>query len=111
MFVIARDESGAVGCGALRQLDEHSAEIKRMFVRPDARGRGVAWAILASLEERAERHGWTTLRLETGPLQREAIGLYERAGYVVIEPFGPYVGSETSICYERVLDPIDVDHR
>jgi len=72
-------------------------------VRPDARGWGVSWAILDALEEFARRQGWTTLRLETGPLQHEAIGLYEKAGYTVIDPFGPYVDSEYSICYERML--------
>jgi GNAT superfamily N-acetyltransferase len=103
-FVLARDASGvAVGCGALRRLDEHAAEIKRMFVPKPYRGRGISRAVLSALEEHARRFGWRVLRLETGPLQVEAIGLYTSAGYAPIPPFGPYVDSGFSLCFERPL--------
>lgn len=104
LFVLARDGEGrAVGCGALRHLGGDVAEVKRMFVAPGHRGQGVARRVLAFLEEQALSRGWTMLRLETGPLQREAIGLYTSAGYAPIPLFGHYVGSAQSLCFERRL--------
>jgi GNAT superfamily N-acetyltransferase len=109
VVLVARDEDGtAVGCGALRALDDGVAEVKRMYVAPAARGGGVAKAVLAGLEKAARERGWTTLRLETGPHQPEAIGLYTRAGYRPIEAFGAYVDApdaEDSLFFERVLGP------
>jgi GNAT superfamily N-acetyltransferase len=108
--VVARDDDGtALGCGALRALGDDVAEVKRMFVVPAARGRGVSKAVLAALEAEARERGWTTLRLETGPRQPEAIALYSRAGYRQIEAFGAYVGhpdAEESLFFERVLAPV-----
>lgn len=105
VVLVARDANGAaVGTGALRQLDETSAELKRMYTVDSVRGTGVGRALLAALEEYASRQGWTVLRLETGPLQHEAIGMYTSSGYVPIPPFGPYVGAPQSLCFERVLD-------
>jgi GNAT superfamily N-acetyltransferase len=108
MVLLARDDDGtALGCGALRALGEGVAEVKRMYVVPAARGRGVSRAVLAGLEDVARERGWTTLRLETGPLQPEAIGLYATSGYRKIEAFGGYVGdpdAEQSLFFERVLD-------
>ena len=108
VVLVARDEDGTpLGCGALRALGDGVAEVKRMYVTPDARGRGVSKAVLAALEEAAQERGWTTLRLETGPLQPEAVGLYSGAGYRPIPAFGAYVGdpgAEDSLFFERVLD-------
>ena len=104
VFLIAFDDAGTpLGCGALRQLDDVSAEVKRMYVEPQARGTGVATAVLRALEQAAVDRGWTTVRLETGPGQPDAIRFYEREGYVPIPLYGDYVGSELSLCYERVL--------
>jgi GNAT superfamily N-acetyltransferase len=107
VVLVARDDDGTpLGCGALRALGDGVAEVKRMYVTPDARGRGVSKAVLAALEEAARERGWTTLRLETGPLQPEAIGLYRGAGYLPIGAFGGYVGdpdAEDSLFFERVL--------
>jgi GNAT superfamily N-acetyltransferase len=104
VFLIAVTPSGrAIGCGALRRLDARSAEVKRMYVEPASRGSGVAAALLRSLEEQARARGWTTLRLETGPAQPDAIRLYEREGYRPIPRYGVYVGSDLSLCYERAL--------
>jgi GNAT superfamily N-acetyltransferase len=103
-FVIARDEPGtALGCGGLRLLATGSAEIKRMYVRPVARGSGVATAILGALEAEARRLGVTTLLLETGTVQPDAIRFYEREGYTRIDNFGPYRGEPLSVCYAREL--------
>ena len=110
VVLVARDDDGTpLGCGALRALGDGVAEVKRMYVVPAARGRGVSTAVLAGLEDAARVHGWTTLRLETGPLQPEAIGLYEGAGYRPIGAFGAYVGdpdAEDSLFYERELDGV-----
>ena len=109
VVLVARDDDGtALGCGALRVLGDGVAEVKRMYVAPAARGRGVAKAVLAGLEEVARERGWTTLRLETGPRQPEAIGLYSQAGYRPIEAFGAYVDepdAEDSLFFERFLGP------
>lgn len=103
-FLVARDAAGAaVACGGLRALDGHTVEIKRMYVDPDARGRGAGTLVLAALEEEARRRGFTTLRLETGTLQPDARALYERAGYHEIPCFGAYAGASLSRCYERRL--------
>ena len=91
VVLVARDTGGeALGCGALRPLEDGVAEIKRMYVVPAARGRGLSKLVLAGLEAAARDRGWTTLRLETGPRQPEAIALYEGAGYRPIAAFGPY---------------------
>jgi GNAT superfamily N-acetyltransferase len=104
VFLVARDEHGrAVGCGALRGQGE-VGELKRMFVRPQSRGRGIAQALLARLEDEARARGFRVLRLETGSFQPEARGLYERSGYEPIPCFGPYAGAPHSRCYERHLD-------
>jgi putative acetyltransferase len=104
VFLIAFDDAGTpLGCGALRRLDDTSAELKRMYVEPAARGTGVATAVLRALEQAAVDRGWTTVKLETGPAQHEAIRFYEREGYVPIPLYGDYVGAELSLCYERVL--------
>jgi len=104
VFLVARDPDGtACGCGALRQLDATSAEIKRMYVVPTHRGRGVSTAILRALEDHARTSGWPTLRLETGLLQPDAIRFYEREGYRRIPNFGKYVGVSDSVCYEKTL--------
>jgi GNAT superfamily N-acetyltransferase len=104
--LVARDAGGeAVGCGALRPLGDGVAEIKRMYVVPAARGRGLSKLVLTGLEAAARDRGWTTLRLETGPRQPEAIALYEGAGYRPIAAFGPYADdADDSLFYERVID-------
>jgi GNAT superfamily N-acetyltransferase len=106
-FVVARLDERPVGCGALRQFPHESdvpaAEIKRMYVAPDVRGRGIAKAILVRLEDEARRFGYRRVILETGTLQLEVIRLYERAGYVRIPCYGEYANNPISLCYARDL--------
>ena len=105
VFLIARDGHGhAVGCGGLRPIDETTVEIKRMFVRRAARGRGISRQILQSLETEAADLGARRVVLETGRDQPEAIRLYESNGYTPIECFGSYKGAPLSLCFERLLD-------
>ncbi len=73
--------------GAVRRMDADVGEIKRMFVRPAARSRGVAGALLEALEATARSLGYRRVRLDTGPKQVHAIRLYQRAGYVPIDPY------------------------
>lgn len=102
-FVVARIDGRAVGCGAVRLLDESTAEVKRMFVEPELRGRGVAKEILAHLEGAGRELGAQRSVLETGIYQDEAIGLYRRAGYSQVDCWGEYAGSPTSVCFEKEI--------
>lgn len=102
-FFVAYNSGKPVGCGAVRRTDPHVAEIKRMYVAPTARGRGVGRRILDALEAEARRLGARRLVLETGPRQPEAIALYSRAGFTEIPLFGEYIGSEFSVCLAKDL--------
>jgi putative acetyltransferase len=102
-FLIARDDDVPVGCGAVRFIDEVTAEIKRMYVAPTARGRGVGRQLVEGLEAFARSQGAERLVLETGPKQLEAIALYERFGFSVTPCWGQYVHGNNSICYEKPL--------
>lgn len=95
-FLLARLDGAAVGCGGWRDLGDGRVEIKRMFVLPAARGRGVARALLAELERTAAAAGHPEIVLETGIVQPEAIGLYVSSGYSPIDAFGHYAGHPLS---------------
>jgi ribosomal protein S18 acetylase RimI-like enzyme len=102
-FFIGRVERRAVACGAFRPLGPGIAEIKRMFVDPEHRGRGYSKAMLMLLERMASESGYTALRLETRPLQHAAIALYEKLGYVRIPNYGRYEGKQECLCYEKSI--------
>jgi len=102
-FVIAWLDDQPVGCGALRPLERGVAEVKRMFVEKDARRQGVAKKVLEKIETIACVLGYRTLRLETGILQPEAIGLYESAGFRRVRCYGRYVDNPLNVCYEKRL--------
>jgi putative acetyltransferase len=101
--VIAEVNGTAAGCGAMKRFDDHSIELKRMFVAPGHRRTGIAQAIIGALEAWARELGHTRAVLETGTLQHEAIGLYERAGFSRIPAFGAYVDLPASICMAKQL--------
>jgi GNAT superfamily N-acetyltransferase len=104
-FLVARAGDAPGGCGAIRRIDGDTGEIKRMYVAPALRGRGIGARLLAALEAEARRLRLTRVVLETGARQPEALALYRRAGYVEIPPFGEYVGSPLSVCMEKRLAP------
>src|SRR5258708_7220682 len=104
VFLVARLDGEPVGCGALRRLDSATGELKRMYVAPAARRAGVGRGLLAELERHARLLGLRRVVLETGVLQHEAMGLYERAGYAHIPRFGEYADSPASVCLGRSLD-------
>lgn len=101
--VVVYEADNPVGCGALRELEAGVGEIKRMFVRPEARGRGAARRILEALETHGRSLGYTVLRLGSGVRQPEALALYESSGYRRIPLFGDYSTSELCVCYEKPL--------
>lgn len=103
-FLVAYSDGQPVGCGAIRRLDERTAEIKRMYVAPEWRGRGVGRAVLDALEAEGRRLGVARIVLETGTLQDRALALYRSCGYTVIPAFGEYVDTpDTSICMGKEL--------
>lgn len=102
-FFVLRVDGAPAGCGGVKRYDEGYGELKRMFVRPQYRGHGLSKLMLTHLEAYTRERGLSTLRLETGVLQREAIGLYRRMGYVEIGPFGPYLPDPNSLFFEKQL--------
>ena len=107
VFLVARHgpTGPALGCGALRALDGTTAEVKRMYVVPAARGRGVGRRLLLALEARARDLGLRRLVLEMGiGRQPEALALYTRGGFAPTPCWGAYAESGTSQCLERLLD-------
>jgi GNAT superfamily N-acetyltransferase len=107
--VIALNGDGPVGHAALRPFHDDGGEfgdeleVKKVFVDAAARGTGVARALMAWLEEYAASAGIGSLVLQTGPLQHDAIALYEKIGYVAIEPYGGYGVIPGALCYRKVL--------
>jgi putative acetyltransferase len=104
-FFVARLDGAAAGCGGLKFYGKEYAEVKRMYVRPEFRGNGLAKAILRHLETHASQEGILLLRLETGIHQVEAIALYERFGFSEIGPFGDYLPDPNSRFYAKDLGP------
>jgi GNAT superfamily N-acetyltransferase len=102
-YLVAVLDGRAVACGALQRLDPVTAEVKRMYVRPAFRGRGIARQILAALEELAFRDGCTRVCLETATYMPAAIGLYRSCGYQDIPVYGEYVGNPYSVCFAKRL--------
>lgn len=102
--ILALVDGEPVACGAFRKIDDQAVEIKRMFTHPDHRGKGIAGQVLTALEDWALELGYTIARLETGKKQPEAISLYSRMGYEIISNYGPYIGVENSVCFEKRLN-------
>jgi GNAT superfamily N-acetyltransferase len=103
IYLLAYVDAWAAGMGAIRPIDERSAEVRRLYVVPSHRRLGVARCILAELEKQALRFGYQVLRLETGDRQLAAQRLYEACGFCRIEAFAPYTGDPTSVCFEKRL--------
>ena len=102
-FLVARERGRALGCGAFVLGEKGQAEMKRVFVDPTARGKGVARALMAALERDAANLGVTLMQLETGIKQSEAIALYRRFGYAERGPFGNYKSDPLSLFMEKRL--------
>lgn len=107
-FFLVRLDGAVVGCGGVALFGDY-AEVKRMYTRPEARGRGLAKALLGCIETEARAAGKPLLRLETGPLQHEAVALYRRMGFIACGVFGAYAAMtsqaiEMSLFFEKRLD-------
>ena len=108
VFIVVRDDDGtAVACGGVARFDETRGELKRMYVVPELRGRGLGRRILVELEAEARRLGYESLLLETGDRQQEALALYESAGYERIPCYPPYDSRALCLCFEKRLPPLE----
>lgn len=103
LFVIARDASGLLGCGALRPVDERVAEIKRMYARPGTTGVGAA--ILNHLELAARSFDYDAVCLSTRRINYRAVDFYLKHGYTEIASYGKYADRPESICLGKSLLP------
>ncbi|KFF06295.1 GNAT family N-acetyltransferase [Flavobacterium reichenbachii] len=92
-----------VGCGAFREKESDKTEIKRMYVHPDYRKKGIASAVLKELEIWAKEAGYTYTVLETGKNQPEAINLYQKLNYTIIPNYPPYEEMDNSVCMKKTL--------
>lgn len=101
--LVCYENDVAVGIGAYKEFEPNVAEIKRMYTVPDYRGKGIAKAIVTELEVWAKAENYTSTILETGYLQLDAIGLYQKLGYEITENFGQYTGLSTSVCMKKIL--------
>ncbi len=101
--VVAYEHDESVGCGAMKQYEDDSMEVKRMFVPAQHRGKGIATQILTALESWAKELSFKKCVLETGKKQPEAIALYLKNGYKIIPNYGQYEGVENSVCFEKMM--------
>lgn len=101
--VVVYENNQPLGCGAFKFYENKTVEIKRMFVLPEQRGKGIAHQILQELENWAKELDFNCCVLETGKKQVEAIGLYQKAGYHIISNYGQYIGMENSICMQKEI--------
>ena len=101
--IVAYKDQQAVGCGAFKKFEEDSVEVKRMYLKPEHRGSGIAGDILSSLEHWAKEIGNKKTILETGNRQVEAVKFYHKSGYKRIPNYGQYIGMDNSNCFEKTL--------
>ena len=101
--IVCYSDDVPVGCGAYKEYDKDTVEIKRMFVEPEYRGKGVATAVLHKLEQWAKENNYSACVLETVIEPNEAIGLYRKAGYIFIPNFGQYANATKSLCMKKEL--------
>jgi len=99
--VVAYENEEPMGCGAIKEYEPGTIEVKRMFTSPQGRGKGIATQVLSELEKWAAELGFGRCILETGKMQTEAIGLYHKNGYTRIPNYVPYAGVENSLCFEK----------
>jgi len=99
--VLAYESDMPVGCGAMKVFEKDSMEIKRMYVLPECRKKGIAARVLLELEQWASELFFNRCVLETGKKQPEAIALYMKNGYTTIANYGQYIGVDNSVCFEK----------
>jgi GNAT superfamily N-acetyltransferase len=102
--VIIYEGGTSIGCGAIKAFAPGTMEVKRMFVAPEGRNKGIASKMLVELEQWAAELGARRCILETGKRQTEAIALYKKNNYQVIANYGQYEGVANSVCFEKLLN-------
>lgn len=101
--VVAYENNEPVGCGAVKKYDSDTMEVKRMYVPPEKRNKGIASVVLKELEQWTAELNYKKCLLETGKKQPEAIALYKKNGYKIVPNFGQYENVANSVCFEKVL--------
>lgn len=101
--IVYYENNQPIAIGAYKEYDNDTVEMKRMFTLPEHRGKGIGYKILSELEKWAKEEGYTRAVLETGYLQKDAIHLYQKAGYEITENYGQYIGVENSVCMKKIL--------
>lgn len=101
--LICYENEKPIGCGAFKKIDEQTAELKRMFVLPNERGKGIATTILNELEKWIIESGYSSCILETSQKLEKAINLYKRNGYNEIPNYGQYIGVASSLCMKKIF--------
>ncbi|MFT5184321.1 MAG: putative acetyltransferase [Flavobacteriales bacterium] len=102
--LVVYDNDKPIACGAMKPFGEDAIEIKRMYVVQYFRGTGMATAVLQELETWARDLGFAKCILETGRRQPEAVALYRKNGYLMMDNYGPYAEVENSVCFAKSLD-------
>jgi putative acetyltransferase len=100
--VVAYKDEKPVGCGAIKEFSTEAMEVKRMYVSPDGRKKGIATKILSELEKWSAEMDYEKCVLETGKRQEDAIALYIKNGYKQIPNYGQYIGVDNSVCFEKL---------
>ncbi|PKB18105.1 GNAT family N-acetyltransferase [Flavobacterium sp. 5] len=100
--IVCYQDDVAIGCGAFKEYDSKTVEIKRMFIDPDYRGKGIASTVLGALETWAKEFNYNSFILETGKNNPVAIALYKKSGYKIIPNYDQYENIETSVCLKKV---------
>lgn len=101
--LIVKEKNKTIGCGAFRPMEDNVAEVKRMFVHSDHRGKGLSKLILSELETWIKEKQYTYIKLETGDKNIAALSLYPAMGYEPIEHFGPYKDLPNSFCFGKKI--------
>ncbi|MCK5442403.1 MAG: GNAT family N-acetyltransferase [Maribacter sp.] len=102
--IILYENGKPMGCGGIKEFEPDTMEVKRMYTKPESRGKGFASKIVMELEYWATEMSYEKCILETGKRQPEAIALYAKKGYKVMRNYGQYAGIENSVCFEKALN-------
>lgn len=101
--IVAYADGKPAGCGAWKKIDETTFEVKRIYIAPEFRRRGIAGAIISALEQDAVKQGFARAILETAPMTGDSAALYRKLGYHEIPYYGSPAGAENCRCFEKML--------
>ena len=101
--IVVYEDDVAIGCGAIKEYEKQVTEVKRMFVQPNKRGKGIATLVLKELEAWAKELGYHKCILENGTKKPQAIALYKNNNFIITDNYGQYTEVENSICFEKKI--------